>query len=750
MKFQPLIIIVFLTIGFSLCHAQEGGYINKLSVTKGETVTFHISTQLPTVDIDIYRRGLYPQKVTTIKSVPGGIQETPVEAYRVGCGWKPSATFIIPKTWHSGVYEATFPSSEGLKKIIFVVKEKELGSYSKTVVCLTVNTWQAYNNWGGKSLYDYNSSESIRETKVSFDRPFSDSTLVLYYRWTEKLMDWLEYVKTPVEFCTNLDLDQDPSFLTHYNIYVTVGHDEYWSRPERNACQGLVDRGGRMIVLSGNTCWWQVRLEDDFHSLVCYRYFSLDPMYNDHRDSLITMNWCKAPLNDPENKLLGTSFVNGGYVNSSDSVFPASEGYGIYTAVHTNNWIFNGTDLREGETIGKKTPIVGYETDGAMLEWNLDGDLFASGIDSSPTNFCALGISPAADKTGAQVGEATMGFYTTPNGGAVFNAAATDWVYGLAAGDPDVLKITYNVFNYFRNNRPLPPTITSFAPYTLTRDSINHQNIYLKHAAIDLKMATRDSFVVHASDPLGKPLFYRWVYGPKVISTDSFAILTPSDKAFLKTVGYLSVWISNGSDSVSMQWRLIDSSIRFSSYPPTFPYKKGYSFYYKPTAISTVDERPVCQMITAPAWLDMNSEGEITGKVDTTSGTFPITILATDNRNNLVEQRFILTVEEKSGVHHSEDSISLSTSPNPFHAQTSIALTLDEYSNVTMTITNSTGQPVRQPVLHQWLSFGQHTIAWDGNDNLGTALPAGIYLCTVTVVTASGDQVVRVLKLVKN
>lgn len=36
----------------------------------------------------------------------------------------------------------------------------------------SVTTDQAYNNWGGKSMYSYNSTGGVPACKVSFNRPY--------------------------------------------------------------------------------------------------------------------------------------------------------------------------------------------------------------------------------------------------------------------------------------------------------------------------------------------------------------------------------------------------------------------------------------------------------------------------------------------------------------------------------------------------------------------------------------------------
>ena len=46
-------------------------------------------------------------------------------------------------------------------------------------------------------------------------------------------------------------------------LYLSVGHDEYWSRGMRDTVEAFIAGGGNAAFFSGNTSFWQVRLEGD-------------------------------------------------------------------------------------------------------------------------------------------------------------------------------------------------------------------------------------------------------------------------------------------------------------------------------------------------------------------------------------------------------------------------------------------------------------------------------------------------------
>jgi len=95
----------------------------------------------------------------------------------VECHWTNPYTLTIPNSsdptdWTSGVYVAKLTAASSGKQsyIIFVVRDD--ARYSDFLYQMSVSTYQAYNNWGGKSLYGWN-SPSGAAVKVSFDRPYA-------------------------------------------------------------------------------------------------------------------------------------------------------------------------------------------------------------------------------------------------------------------------------------------------------------------------------------------------------------------------------------------------------------------------------------------------------------------------------------------------------------------------------------------------------------------------------------------------
>lgn len=405
------------------------------SVQPGDTVSICISSSQPAVDVQILRYGASTVPYAFYAGVASGLQAVPDSAYLKGCGWTPTLRIPIPDSWPSGVYAASVSASASTANAPFVVKAQYPGTTSRMLFSLSLATMQAYNEFGGKSLYPFNSTDSVPSYAVSMRRPFTTGAgLSNFPTWAMKFIQFVESHGYAMEYCNSADLDRTPGLPMNYGVVVSAGHDEYWSRPMRSGVAAHVARGGSALFFGGNTCWWQIRFEGD-DRIVCHKGFSPDPLRG-ISDSLVTVRWFDIPVVQPENSLTGVSFRNGGYANFS-GYYLAAEGYGGYVAYHTNHWAFAGTHLGDGDTLGRSGPIVGYETDGALYHF-ADGKPVVSGGDGTPSNYVILGIAPASK------GAATMGLYESP--GLVFNACATDWSKGLAA-DSIVQRITLNIVN---------------------------------------------------------------------------------------------------------------------------------------------------------------------------------------------------------------------------------------------------------------------------------------------------------------
>ncbi|MBG0828837.1 hypothetical protein HS041_13770 [Planomonospora sp. ID67723] len=350
----------------------------------------------------------------------------------------PRWTLDLPGDWASSLYRAVFTAEEGSCEVYFAVRAARPAS--PILLSIPFPTWQAYNRAGipGESLYW--AEEPARAARVSFDRPGGGPPPE---RWEEGMIRWLGPAGYDVDYCSGLDLDDGGELLSGYRLLVVNGHDEYWSAGMRDSVEEFVRRGGNLAVFSGNTCWWQFRLEDGGRTMVCYRDAVADPMAA-VEPALTTVEWSSSPVDRPENSMIGVSFRRGAGTWGPYMQRMHEESYVVRFPEH---WAFAGTGLGEGDKFGRGA--LGYETDACDFT-EADGVPVATGRDGTPPSFVILATADLRHwHRYGQGGMATMGSMRL-GAGTVFTAATVNW--GNALHDPAVEQITRNVLN--RLSRP--------------------------------------------------------------------------------------------------------------------------------------------------------------------------------------------------------------------------------------------------------------------------------------------------------
>ena len=435
------------------------GYTGQVSYEPGDELTLHVSTAASVFGVEISRIGAKTVSVFKQTDIPGKVFSIPENASSHGCGWPVAFKMPIPAEWKSGYYHVTLRVADGGGKFVnrgprtaessclFVLRPTTPGATSKVLLQLSTNTYNAYNNWGGYSLYAYNGHANVQGHRISFLRPPTSQ----YWNWEQPLVAWCESNGIELEYSANLDLEQRPEELKAYRLVLSVGHDEYWSSPMRDNLEAFITSGGNVAFFSGNTCCWQVRSEDSGSSLTCWKQrFVMDPVYTSTDHRLLSTLWSHHLVNRPENQLTGVGFLFGGYHRSHGQFM---DGKGSYTVHQPDHWLFSGTGLKQGDEFGAQDSIVGYECDGCEFEMK-DGVPVPTHRDGTPENFVILGSCPARwhpddayfyDRfEHDRVGAAILGSYT--RGGTVVTVGATDWSHGLRGKDPAVERITRNIF----------------------------------------------------------------------------------------------------------------------------------------------------------------------------------------------------------------------------------------------------------------------------------------------------------------
>jgi len=271
---------------------KVSAYAERVSCEPGDALHFRINGEAARV---------------TVYDVPTGLSAFSSQVD--GALW----TLTVPDEWPSSLYRAAFSGSGDAEAdgpdadVHFVVRAARPGSAAAILVSVPFTTWQAYNHAGEPGESIYYAEEPTRAAVISFDRPGGGPPPE---RWEHGLMRWLPQAGYRVEYCANTDLHGGDELLAAYRLLVINGHDEYWSRPMRDAVERFVTQGGNVAFFAGNTCWWQIRLEDGGRTMVCYRDAVADPLALVD-PAQVTVEWSSAPVNRPENAMTGVSFRRG-------------------------------------------------------------------------------------------------------------------------------------------------------------------------------------------------------------------------------------------------------------------------------------------------------------------------------------------------------------------------------------------------------------------------------------------------------
>ena len=342
-------------------HRVEG-YTSSTSVAPGETLELHVSTKpAARYRVDVYRLGWYDGAGGRIvESLPadrdggqGFSQPIPVPDERgvVACDWEVTDTIEVTNEWTTGIYLARFTLESGeyagqYTAHPFVVRPREDRARTpKAIVQVPDATSQAYNGWGGKSLYGF-SSEGEAADAVSFDRPLQGPGVHINY--AIHAARFLEHEGYDVGYVSDVDVHRNPELLKEYELAISAGHDEYWSRGQRLGFEEARDEGTNLAFLGANTAFWQVRYEDDDRIMVGYKEDAdtEDPLRGTPQVTDLLRN-----VGLPECELLGVQGVGAGLYNCPD--------YTVQEAALDHPWMAD-TGFEAGDKI---IGCIGHEWD---------------------------------------------------------------------------------------------------------------------------------------------------------------------------------------------------------------------------------------------------------------------------------------------------------------------------------------------------------------------------------------------------
>jgi len=445
-----------------LARGTVAGYVAEPALAPGQTERIYVSASgAAQVRIAIYRMGWYHgtggREVLVSQRLPARPQPPCTHRAATGlteCGWHPTLSFAIPSALPSGVYIAKLSAATGVSDCLFVVR----ASRPQPVVAqLPTSTYEAYNAWGGDSLYaggqPVKLTGSTQGIEVSYDRPYDSVTGAgQFFARDVAMVRFLERYAYPVSYTTSESVDQDPGQLTGHRAVIDFGHSEYWSARQAQAFTSAVHAGTSLLFFGSDTLAWRVRYapasvaasqhgEPD-HSIVAYKEFAArDPHRADRTGA----------FPDRGAALAGSAY-RGCITPRLAQPGPPTYRYYAWTPAPALKpaWLFAGTTI----TAATRIPgIVGYELDQRTSST------------APATTLVGGGVAPCMSQGHVEPGEPTPGpgddradttLTTTPSGAIVFDAGTLGWELGLEpvpsaspdaprAPDPRVVQMTRNL-----------------------------------------------------------------------------------------------------------------------------------------------------------------------------------------------------------------------------------------------------------------------------------------------------------------
>jgi hypothetical protein len=456
------------------------GFADPLSANLGQSISFKIQSPAAAYGIQIFRMGYYggdgarleatiTPDITASQNQPA-CNANPATGL-IDCGnWSVSATWNIPATAVSGVYFARIYRTDGSSdenQIPFVVTDN--ASHSDIVYMTSDETWQAYNDWGGYSLYTGDATQTAhsplnpgRAQQVSYNRPFATRFDTPngqdYFFATEfPMVQFLEKNGYDVSYVSQPDVAAPgaAAMLEQHKVFINAGHSEYWDPADRANVTAARDAGVSLAFFAGNLMWWKTRWAPSQYgneadrTLITYKE-SLDSAQTDPADPPTWTGAWRDPRfspptdgGQPENALTGQLWT----VNCCSYALQVPSAYSQLRFWRNTSV----AGLSAGQTATMPNETLGYEWDS-----DVDNGFRPAGeIDMSMTtqNVSQRLIAPNEEFASGPASN-SLTLYRAASGALVFDTGSVQWAWGLASqhdGDarnppsPDMQQATVNL-----------------------------------------------------------------------------------------------------------------------------------------------------------------------------------------------------------------------------------------------------------------------------------------------------------------
>ncbi|GAA2097394.1 hypothetical protein GCM10009780_45080 [Actinomadura alba] len=384
------------------------GFADHVSVLPGESFRLFVSTTTKGFTVEAFRMGWYggalARRVWAAPRRPG-IEQAPARVEgrtnTVTAPWKPSLT-VPTQDWPAGSYLLRLRADSGAQRYVpITVRSSDLAG--KIAILNGTTTWQAYNLWGGHSLYEGPYGYESRSRAVSFDRPYDKDGAVKFMAYEQPAIALAERLGLPLAYTTDNDLHARPGLLDQARGLAVLGHDEYWSTEMRKATTRARDAGMNIAFLGANEVNRHIRFDatklGEDRLVICYK--GMDDPIAAKRPAEVTIDWRLAAKPWPESDLTGVFYE----CNPAEAA---------YVVTRPRHWLFAGTRVRKGQRF---PGMVGPEYDRVDLRVKTPRPIEI--IAHSPVR--CLNLDSHADSA----------YYTVPSGAGVFAAGTMRWVCAM-------------------------------------------------------------------------------------------------------------------------------------------------------------------------------------------------------------------------------------------------------------------------------------------------------------------------------
>ena len=328
--------------------------------------------------------------------------------------------------------------------VLFVVRDD--AGRSDVLVQTSDPTWVAFNRYGGASLYgSWSPVDSVRAAydvrsrayMASYNRPITNRLGDIndqFFNAEYPLVRWLERNGYDLSYFAGVDSDRRGEQIRDHRVFISGGHDAYWTRAQREHVEAARDAGVHLAFMGGGVSMWKSRYlsslapsEMPYRTLVSFRetvaHGKLDP-----QKELWTGTW-RDPREfnpegaDPENALTGTIATVGRFRNDRLHV-PASYGPRRF---------WRNTDVERLEP--DATAVFGRGVLGHEWDQDIDNGVRPAGLirlsETTVDNVAYVQDWGSLYDSGSATHHMTL--YRAPSGALVFSAGSVQYAWGLDA-----------------------------------------------------------------------------------------------------------------------------------------------------------------------------------------------------------------------------------------------------------------------------------------------------------------------------